>query len=49
MRSVSSLPEAHWRNKPSYMLFALGGFSAELVQLAADRAELLYLVAGLDT
>ena len=24
---VASLPEARWRNKPSYVLFALGGFS----------------------
>src|SRR5208283_1314516 len=36
---VASLPEARWRNKPSYILFALGGFSPELVLLVADRAE----------
>jgi hypothetical protein len=45
---VASLPEARWRNKPSYILFALGGFSPELLQLAADPAERLYLVAELD-
>ena len=42
---VASLPESRWRNKPSYILFALGGFSPELLQLAADPAERLYLVA----
>ena len=45
---VASLPEARWRNKPSYILFALGGFSPELLQLAADPAERLYLVAAPD-
>ena len=45
---VASLPEARWRNKPSYILFALGGFFPELLQLAADPAERLYLVAELD-
>jgi hypothetical protein len=45
---VASLPEARWRNKPSYILFALGGFSSELRQFAADRAEQLYLVAEID-
>jgi uncharacterized protein len=33
---VASLPEARWRNNPSYIFFALGGFSPELLQLAAD-------------
>jgi len=42
---VASLPEARWRNKPSYILFALGGFSPELLQLAAVPAERLNLVA----
>lgn len=42
---VANLPEARWRNKPSYVLFALGGFSPELRQLAADPAERLHLVA----
>jgi len=45
---VASLPEARWRKNPHYILFALGGFSPELVQLAADPAERLYLVAELD-
>lgn len=45
---VASLPEARWRNKPSYILFALGGFSPELLQLATDPAERLYLVAEPD-
>jgi hypothetical protein len=45
---VASLPEARWRNQPRYILFALGGFSPELQQLAADRAERLYLVTGTD-
>ena len=45
---VASLPEARWRNQPRYILFALGSFSQELVQLAADTAERLYLVAKLE-
>ena len=39
---------ARWRNKPIYILFALGGFSPELEQLAADPAERSYLVVGID-
>jgi len=42
---VASLPEARWRNKPSYIPFAPGGFSRELVQLAADPAERLHLIS----
>jgi uncharacterized protein len=42
---VASLPEAPWRNKPSYILFALGGFAPELQQLASDPAERLHLIA----
>jgi hypothetical protein len=42
---VASLPEASWRNKPTYVLFALGGFSRKLLQLAADPTERLHLVA----
>jgi hypothetical protein len=45
---VSSLPEARWRNKPSYILFALGGFSPELQQLAADPAVRLFLADKAD-
>jgi hypothetical protein len=46
---VASLPEARWRNQPRYVLFALGGISPELQQLAADPDERLYLVAEADT
>ena len=45
---VASLPEARWRNKPRYILFALGGFSSELQQLAAYPAERLHLVTEID-
>ena len=45
---VASLLEARCRNMPNYVLFALGGFSRELLQLAADPAERLYLAAGPD-
>lgn len=45
---VASLPEGRWRNKPSYILFSLGGFSAELLQLASDPAEKLSLVGATD-
>jgi AAA+ ATPase superfamily predicted ATPase len=45
---VASLPEARWRNQPRYVLFALGGFSPELLQLAADPAERLFLVTDTD-
>jgi hypothetical protein len=45
---VASLPEARWRNQPSYILFALGGFSPELQQLAANPAEQLFLVTNKD-
>ena len=45
---VASLPEARWRDQPKYILFALGGFSPELRQLAADPAERLFLVTDTD-
>ena len=45
---VASLPEARWRDRPSYILFSPGGFSTELRQLAADPAERLFLVADTD-
>jgi hypothetical protein len=45
---VAGLPEARWRSKPTYVLFALGGFSSELLQLAADPTERLHLVAEAD-
>jgi hypothetical protein len=46
--NVASLSEAHWRNNPSYILFALGGFSRELFQLATDPAGRLFLVSNTD-
>jgi uncharacterized protein len=45
---VASLPEARWRDKPSYILFALGGFAPELTHLATQPAERLYLVRDTD-
>jgi AAA+ ATPase superfamily predicted ATPase len=45
---VASLPEARWQDKPSYILFAPGGFSPELQQLAADPTERLFLVSDKD-
>ncbi len=45
---VASLPEDRWHDKPNYILFALGGFSPELRQLAADPAERLFLVTKTD-
>jgi hypothetical protein len=45
---VASRPEARWRNQPHYIPFALGGFSPELQQLAADPAERLFLVSTKD-
>jgi hypothetical protein len=45
---AASLPEARWRHKPNYILFALGGFSPELLKLASDPAERLHLVAEPD-
>ena len=45
---VASLPETRWRDQPRYILFALGGLSPELRQLAADPAERLFLVTGTD-
>jgi hypothetical protein len=45
---VASLPEGGWRCKPSYILFALGGFAPELRQLAAVSGERLHLVTDAD-
>jgi hypothetical protein len=45
---VAGLPEARWREKPTYILFALGGFSPELRKLAADPTERLFLVDKTD-
>ncbi len=45
---IAQLPEARWREKPTCILFSVGGFSPELMQLAADPQERLHLVAGSD-
>lgn len=45
---VASLPDAKWRNKPTYLLFSVGGFAPELLTLAADPEERLHLVSGDD-
>ena len=45
---VASLPEASWREKPSYILFSPGGFAPELVQMAAYPEERVWLVGGAD-
>jgi len=45
---VASLPEARGRKNVRYILFALGGFSPELQQLAADPAERLFLADKAD-
>jgi AAA+ ATPase superfamily predicted ATPase len=45
---IAQLPEAHWREKPTCVLFSVGGFAPELVHLAADPQERLHLVAGKD-
>jgi hypothetical protein len=45
---VAGLPEARWRDRPNYILFAPGGFSTALRQLAADPAERLFLIADTD-
>jgi hypothetical protein len=42
---VASLPEARWRDKPSYILFAPGGFAPELLKLANDPRERLNLIS----
>lgn len=45
---IAQLPEAKWREKPTCVLFSVGGFTPELSHLAADPEENLYLVAGND-
>jgi len=45
---VACLPEARWRDKPSYILFAFGGFSVGLRQLATDPTERPFLVTDTD-
>ena len=45
---IGQLPEAKWREKPTCVLFSVGGFAPELMHLAADPQERLHLVAGED-
>lgn len=45
---VLALPDARWRDQPTFILFAVGGFAPELQQLAADPDERLFLVSGRD-
>lgn len=45
---IAQLPEAKWREKPTCVLFCVGGFAPELMHLAADPQERLHLVAGKD-
>lgn len=46
--NMASLPDARWRTKPGFILFSLGGFSPELLQMASDPDERLYLVSAAD-
>lgn len=43
---IAGLPEARWRERPTCILFSVGGFTPELFRLAADPEERLYLVSG---
>ena len=45
---IAQLPEASWREKPTCVLFSVGGFTPELIHLATDPQERLHLVAGTD-
>lgn len=45
---VEGLPEASWREKPTFMLFSVGGFDPDLTKLAADPINRLFLVPGDD-
>ena len=45
---VASLPEMAWRDRPSYILFTVGDFAPELLQLAADPAQRIFLVDAND-
>ena len=45
---IAQLPEAKWREKPTCVLFSVGGFAPELIRLASDPQERLHLVAGKD-
>ncbi|RYF64699.1 MAG: ATP-binding protein, partial [Cytophagaceae bacterium] len=43
---VERLPEARHRNAPAYVLFSVGGFTGELIALAAEPENRLYLVSS---
>jgi AAA+ ATPase superfamily predicted ATPase len=43
---IGRLPESKWRTSPACILFSVGGFTENLVQLASDPNEKLYLVDG---
>jgi len=45
---IAGLPEARWCEKPTCILFSVGGFDQRLFSLAADPEERLYLVSGND-
>jgi AAA+ ATPase superfamily predicted ATPase len=45
---VANLPEARWRDNPTYVLFTVGEFAPELKQLAAEPGQRLRLVDGAD-
>jgi hypothetical protein len=45
---IAQLLEAKWREKPTCVLFSVGGFAPELIHLASDPQERLHLVAGND-
>ena len=45
---IAGLPEAKWRENPTCALFSIGGFTPELLSLAANTEERLYLVTGGD-
>ena len=45
---IAGLPEAKWRDEPTCILFSLGGFTPELLSLAAEPEERLFLVSGND-
>lgn len=45
---IAGLPEKRWRNEPARILFSVGGFAPELIALAADPSERLFLVSGSD-
>jgi len=45
---VASLADPKYREKPRSILFSVGGFSSDLVRLAASPSERLNLVSGID-